>query len=137
MKMLAAVRIRGLVNVRPNVKTTLERLMLRRKNWCVLLPDNPTSRGMLKLAQDWIAWGPIKSETVKKLIDKRGEPEGEADIQKIVKGVEEGKSLKELGLKQVFRLSPARGGFKSIKYHYPRGALGKWENIDILIEKMM
>ena len=137
--MLAAVRIRGLVNVRPSVKTTLERLRLRRKNWCVLLPDNPTYRGMLKLAQDWIAWGPIKNETVKKLIEKRGElrSEGKVDSNKIMKEIEDGKSLEELGLKPVFRLNPARGGFRSIKAHYPKGALGKWENIDPLIEKMV
>ena len=64
------------------------------------------------------------------------EKEG-GDLKKAAKEIVDGKSLKEAGLKPVFRLNPARGGFKSIKAHYPKGALGKWENIDSLIEKMM
>ena len=37
---LAAVRVRGIVNVKPDIKRTLELLRLKKVNHCVLLEEN-------------------------------------------------------------------------------------------------
>lgn len=146
--MLAAVRIRGQANVNPVIRITLDRLMLRAKHNCALLPDNPVVRGMLAVANNWIAWGTISKEVAKKLILKRGKfgqsrltdeliKEKKFDVDKAISGLESGKTMRASGINPVFKLGPARGGFKSIKMHYPRGSLGKWPDVGVLLEKMM
>lgn len=145
--MLAVVRIRGQVNVRREVKDTLEKLKLSRKNSCILIPENEVYAGMIIKVKDWVAYGPVKTETAKKLIMKRGKISGERindsllkekkiDVDKLVKEVDSGKTrIRDSGITPTFRLGPARGGFKSILKHYPRGSLGKWPEIDTLLKK--
>jgi large subunit ribosomal protein L30 len=147
--MLAAVRIRGRVNIKPEIRDTLEKLKLPRKHSCVLLAENKTYMGMLKKVENWVAYGKVKTETAKKLIMKRGRVDGKKindallkekkiDVNKLLKEVETGKTkIKDSGMNPTFRLGPARGGFKSILRHYPRGSVGKWPEIDPLLEKMV
>ena len=51
----------------------------------------------------------------------------------------EGKNLKDSEIKPVFRLIPAKGGFKfSIKDNYPRGEIGyRGDKINELLERMI
>ncbi len=68
---IAVILVRGLINTRTSVKTTLAMLGLKRKNSCVMIPDNPSYRGMLNKVKDMVTWGPIDDSTIKMLIDKR------------------------------------------------------------------
>lgn len=147
--MIAIIRIRGLVNVKHNIRITLEKLKLSHKNSCILVPENDSYKGMLHVVENMVAYGPVKAETVKKLILKRGKMEGKRiddtlikatklDLDKVVKDVEAGKAgIRDAGISTVFRLTPPRGGFKSTLKHYPKGALGKWPALDGLLDKMM
>ncbi|MBW2971315.1 uL30 family ribosomal protein, partial [Candidatus Woesearchaeota archaeon] len=71
--MLAAVRIRGMVNVNTDIASTMRYLHLQRKNSCVLLEKNPSNLGMMKKAKDYITFGEIDDATFKLLVEKRGE----------------------------------------------------------------
>ena len=147
--MIAVIRIRGRVNVRRDVRETLEKLKLERKNSCILVPLSDAYKGMVKTVENWVAYGPVNAETAKKLILKRGKIEGvrlteallkekKIDVDQLVKEVDAGKTrIRDSGISSIFRLTPPRGGFKSILKHYPKGSLGKWPQIDALLEKMM
>ncbi|NOZ81570.1 MAG: 50S ribosomal protein L30 [Candidatus Micrarchaeota archaeon] len=144
--MFAVIKIRGTVTARGEIIDTLRMLRLHRKHHCVLVPDNPSFRGMLQKAKDYITWGEINDEILKELIRKRGRKPGdrrlspeEADaVFKAVKS--DGPAvLKKMGIKPVFRLTPPSGGFKkSIKQHFPKGELGyRGEKINELLERMI
>ncbi len=147
--MFAAVKIRGTVTARKEIIDTLKMLRLHRKHHCVLLPENDTVRGMLQKAKDYITWGEISDDVMKKLILKRGRKPGNkrlteeeaekvfSELKKCTSGVS--KLLISLGVKPVFRLTPPSGGFKkSIKQHYPRGELGyRGEKINELLVRMI
>lgn len=118
--MLAVIRIRGAVKVNKKINDTLKMLRLNKVNHCVVLEETPQNIGMVKKVQDYIVYGKINDKILKKLVKKRG---------KI-------KDIKEL--KQVFRLSPPRKGFKSTRLPYPKGDLGnRKEKINELLERMI
>ena len=48
----AVVRIRGSINIKPDIKKTLQLLSLTRSNHCVLLEENPVNKGMLQIVKD-------------------------------------------------------------------------------------
>lgn len=145
MEKIAVVRVRGLWGVKPKIRTTLEKLNLTRVNHCVVVDDNPYYRGMLNVVKDYVAYGPISPVMMERLIKKRGEFSrkrkvelSDEDIKQFVKEFFEGKkTLKDLGIKPVFRLNPPRKGYRSIKRPYPYGALGKWPTLDELLMKMV
>lgn len=114
--MLAAVRVRGLTGVKHYFTETMAYLNLHKKNFCVLVENNPSVSGMLKKVKDFITWGEIDSETME-LLKKRD------------KG------------KKFFRLSPPRKGFgrKGIKTPFTMGgALGyRGKEINDLIKRMI
>jgi len=142
---LAVIRIRGMWAIKPKIKDTMEKLNLSRVNHCVVIDDSPTYLGMLKKCKDYVAYGPISEKMIEKLIKKRGRKKGnkkldekEVDISNFVSRFIEGKAdLKNIGLKPVFRLKPPKKGYKSVKRPYPAGALGKWPDIDKLINRMI
>lgn len=114
MAHIAIIQIRGTIRVKPEVKYTLESLKLKRKNSCIVIENTPSYMGMIKVIKDYITYGEISEDTLKKLskISKEG----------------------------VAHLQPPRGGFerKGIKKPYTiGGALGKRDNIDVLISKML
>ncbi len=117
---VAAVLVRGTVNVRSDIKSALTTLKLLRKNACVVLPDTPANRGLMKKTKDYITYGPISKEFLSEL---------------------QGRSLKRNGKPtNVFRLHPPRGGFKgSIKKAYQDGGvLGlRAESMEALIKRMI
>jgi len=151
--MLAVVRLRGNVNVNKKIKDTLSMLRLHKKDHCVIIPDNPTNRGMLQIVKDYVAFGEINSETLSILLKKRGRLTGNISltdeyikensdfnsIEEFSNALIEGKTeIKEIPeLKPILRLHPPRGGFKNLKWQYKRGELGyQGKNINNLLYKM-
>ncbi|MCX6675320.1 MAG: uL30 family ribosomal protein, partial [Methanothrix sp.] len=62
--MFAIVRLRGEVNVRPEIKDTLEMLRIHRVNHCVVVKEDAHYRGMIQKVKDYVAWGKIDEDTL-------------------------------------------------------------------------
>src|SRR3989338_3859679 len=126
--MFAVIRVRGSVNVRRDVKDTMKMMRLTRTNQCVLLPENPTNKGMLMLSKDFITWGEIEDPVLDKLVLKRGRLPNERrveekDLKNLVQAVlKEG--TKKSGLNPVFKLHPPSKGYRNTKQPFPKGDLG-------------
>jgi large subunit ribosomal protein L30 len=151
----AAIRVRGTVNVIPDIKKTLELLNLTRANHCVVLEENPSIKGMLKTVKDYITWGEIEKETLSKLISSRGKLEGDKELtNEYIKSSTSFSSIEKLSeaiiskkfkykeipnIKPIFRLNPPKKGYEGIKRSYTKkGALGyRGKDINKLIEKMI
>jgi len=145
MRIFAVIRLRGTVTARKEAIATLKMLRLNRKMHCVIIPDTPSYAGMIHAAKDYITWGEISMEMLHRLIEKRGRKSGnrrlttEGEVNAAQRLLMEGKNLKDSEIKPVFRLIPAKGGFKfSIKDNYPRGEIGyRGDKINELLERMM
>lgn len=151
----AIIRVRGTVNVKPDIKKTMKLLRLTRANHCVIVPETPSIKGMLQIAKDYITWGEINSETLTKLLQTRGKLTGdktltdayissttsEKTIQDLATAIIDKKiTLTEIPeVKPVFRLHPPRKGFEGIKRSFVnQGALGyRGKEINGLLEKML
>jgi len=151
----AAVRVRGTVNVNPDIKKTLKLLNLNQTNHCVLLEEKPSIKGMLQVAKDYITWGEIEKDILSKLIKTRGKIEGDKNltddylktstsydnVDKLSKAIIDKKfRYKEIpNVKPIFRLNPPKKGYDSIKRSYKKkGALGyRGKDINKLIERMI
>ncbi len=141
---IAIVRIRGRRNLKPKIKKTLELLRVNRTNHCVLVEDTPQMKGMIEVCKDYIAYGPVSEETVFRLLRKRGE-KGKYRLKDVMEEEELKVAAKKILHQEptsvfadpVFRLHPPRKGYKSIKHTYPRGDLGKREDMDVLLKRMM
>ncbi len=148
------VRIRGIPDVRYDIRETLKRLYLVRKFHATIVPDTPEYRGMLKKVENFVMYGPIDKDLLRELILKRGRLVGNKPVtpeyleevtgvgfdellDKILSGEIRLKDIK--GLKPVFRLHPPRGGFKkSIKKHVRDGGeLGYREDIASVVSRML
>ena len=125
---LAAVRIRGITQVHPDVEKTLSMLRLYRKNFCFVFPNTPTYAGMLMRVKDYITWGEIDDETYNLLLSKKAEDfAGRMTDKKEIIQSNDYMVVNNKKIKKFFRLNPPRGGFekKGIKHTYPNGgALG-------------
>jgi large subunit ribosomal protein L30 len=139
-KLIAVVRIHGMVKVKSDVAETLDRLRLRRKYACVLIDSKDVVKmGMLRRVKQFVAFGFVSDEMLKKLVSARGVmvDKSDVDADKVVKGLLDSKSLSDLGLKPFFRLHPPRKGIKS-KLHFPKGVLGdNGSKINDLIGRML
>jgi len=151
--MYAAVRVRGSVNISPQIRKTLHLLGLNRVNHLVLVGS--TQLGMLEKATSYITFGEIDEKTLALLLQKRGRTQGNKRIGdeflrerkfkgfgEVAKALVEGKaSLKGIGIKPVFRLRPPRKGFerRGIKRAYSvGGALGyRASDINKLLLRMI
>jgi large subunit ribosomal protein L30 len=151
----AAVRIRGIVNVSPDIKKTLQLLNLTRANHCVVLEEKSSIKGMLQVAKDYITWGEIEKDILAKLINSRGKMEGDkkitnehiksatsyATVDKLSEAITDNKfKYKDIpGVKPIFRLSPPKKGYEGIKRSFTnKGALGyRGKKINKLIERMI
>jgi len=152
---IVAVRIRGNVGLRPEVKKTLGLMHLPKRNHSTIIINTPSQIGMLQKVKDYITWGEATPETIHLLLRERGKIVGGEDLtddyatEKLkygslrafadaiaASGVE---FWKTPGVKPVFRLHPPKGGFrKSVKKPYPNGELGfRGKDINGLIEKMV
>ncbi len=141
---IAVIRIRGQVGLKKEIAETLNRLRLRRKYSCVVF-ENPTKvqLGMIKKVRDFVAYGEINEETLKNLIEKRGQLiSKKKDIpnsEEVIKGLHEGKKFEDFNLKPFFRLHPPRGGIESKKhFSVGKGVLGdNKDKINDLIRRML
>ena len=139
---LAAIRIRGLTDIRIKIEDTLKMLRLYKKNYCCVLPNTPIYIGMLKKAKDYITWGEIDDETFNMIIDKRGEEfKGRENDSKEKIKYNDFVVVNNKKIKKYFRLNAPRKGFgrKGIKHSYQiGGALGYRGNaINDLIKRMI
>lgn len=142
MSKIAIVRVRGSIHLRRDIKDALNLLRLYRQNYCILVEDNPSYRGMIKKIKDYVTYGEIDDETYKELLAKRGEEyKGrEEDRKSKIKYKKfilvEGKKIKPF-----FRLNPPLKGFgrKGIKVGYKaHGALGyRGVKINELLKRMI
>ena len=159
MVLYAIIRIRGTVDVRPDVEYTLNLLRLRQKFAASLYPSSlPGLNNMLKVVENWATWGEIDVDTLEELLRKRGRLLGDKPItdewvkeklglsgirefaEKLINEEIMYHKLEPLGVKPFFRLHPPRGGFKgSIKKHYGAGGeLGyRGSAINELIRRML
>lgn len=121
---IAAIRIRGCVQVPIPIKDTLSKLHLFQNNICAVYPDTPAIRGMLIKIKDHITWGLLSTEGYQLLASKRGV-----------------KDPSTSDMKNYFHLHPPRGGYerRGIKRAYGEGgALGyRGDAINKLIQKMI
>ncbi|HJW97018.1 MAG TPA: 50S ribosomal protein L30 [archaeon] len=136
--------VRGVVGTQREIKDTLRMLRLDRINHCVIVPKNPNFQGMLQKARFYITWGEINQETLEKLVAKRGRFAGDKRITDLNYAKELaglillGKTVKDTGIKPVFRLSPPSKGYESTRALYPKGSLGyRGEKINELIKRMI
>ena len=140
--MIIAIRLRSTIKARREIIDTLKMLRLNRRMHSILIKETDSTKGMLMKVRDYITWGDISEENLKKLILKRGRKPGnkrltKEEVEGVIKDLEKGS--REWKIKPVFRLSPPSKGFKkSTKQHFPKGELGyRGENINKLIERMI
>ena len=152
---LLAIRIRGGVNVPTTVEDKLRLLWMEINNTATILDDRPEYLGMLQKAKDYITWGEPTVETLRRILEKRGEVPGGDDISQEALKALGYSDLNELaaalagcsvdfakleGIKPFFRLHPPRKGFKrTVKRAYrERGELGyRGEAINELAPRMI
>lgn len=151
----AVIRVRGIVNVKPDIKRTLELLRLTKVNHCVLLDENKVYKGMLQIAKDYTTWGEINKEILSNLINSRGMLVGDKRItEEYVKSATSYDSIEKLSqaiidnkfkyneipeIKPLFRLSPPKKGYEGIKRSFTNGgALGyRGKEINKLLERTL
>jgi large subunit ribosomal protein L30 len=110
---------------------------------------------MLQVVKDYATWGEINKETLSKLINTRGRLVGDKKItEEYLKSSTSYNSFDELSqaiidnkirykdlpdVKPIFRLSPPRKGYGSIKKPYTQGGAAGYrgEDINNLIERML
>ena len=144
-KVIAIVRVRGRRNVKPKIRKTLELLKLHRTNHAVVYKATPAVIGMLKVVKDYVTFGEITKEDLTALILKRGEKGrkkareiySEEAVKEFVGKFFNGEGRIKDFIDPVFRLHPPRKGWKDIKAHYPKGALGYRDNMSLLLKRMM
>ncbi len=140
--MIIAVRISGMVNMKRSTEESLYRLRLRRKYSAVLIKPTVENQKLLKRLRNFIAYGDINKETLKKLIEERGAPKNKKtklSPDKIIEDLEK-KKPQDLEIKPFFRLHPPRGGIDS-KKHFgtsKKAVLGdNKDKINDLIRRML
>jgi len=150
------IRIRGAHGMNRKILHTLHLLNLHRVNSATLVKTTPSVRGMIQKIKDYVAYGPISSDMIKKLLEKRALLEGNKpltdhyvrtntvykSISDLANAIHKGKiTLKEInGLKPIFRLHPPIGGYPgSIKKPVGAGgSLGKvGDKINLYLRKMI
>ncbi len=126
-----AVRLRGTAGDNPDVRKTMESLMLQRVFQARLLEGSASTGGMLRSVKALVAWGEPSPVVVEALLRKRAERDGgprgldepfvrsrfgKESVEDLAKSVVAGEvelaDLWRAGLKRRFRLHPPRGGFK-------------------------
>jgi large subunit ribosomal protein L30 len=151
----AVIRLRGKHDLRDTVQDTLKMLHLTRQNHCVIVPQDPTYAGMLKVVKDFVTWGEVDEQTLAKALLRRGRAVGDKPIddafvkahsrfksiwdlsQAVAKGEATLREVKEL--RPVLRLHPPVKGLRAIKRGYNDGGdLGyRGKAINQLIDRML
>lgn len=141
--MKTVIRIRGEVGVSKDMKETLNRLRLRKKYACIVIPKiSKQQEGMIHKVKDFVAYGEIDKDLFSKLIEIRGQKINKTkkvDAKHAAEELFDGKNYEEFNLKPFFRLHPPRGGIKS-KKHFgkEKGVLGDHgREMNKLLERML
>jgi large subunit ribosomal protein L30 len=154
--MYAIVRLRGTVNVSPDIRYALGLLRLHRVNHCALVEENEYTKGMIAKVKDYVAWGPISEETLATLLKTRGRLTGGkrltdeylkehspfASIPELARALLAGsvtmRELERYQIKPLLRLHPPRKGLRGKKRSYQQGGdLGyHGEQINEILYKM-
>jgi len=125
MPLIAAVRLRGRVNVGVKIATALEILNLRKKNAMVVFQETPSIKGMFAKAKDFVTYGPMTEETL-------------LAVYKAKKIVNPEKAVKEPKEHNPVHLAPPRKGLKSVKLPVKAGGdLGERKEMDSLVKRMI
>jgi large subunit ribosomal protein L30 len=128
-------------------------MRLNRVNHCVIVPENETYEGMLKIIKDYVTWGEVDVETTELMLESSGKTSGNTIFTKkelkdssfktmkaLAKNLSEGKVVMRdvPKLKPIFRLHPPRKGYEGVKRSFKEGgALGyRGEKINKLIRRM-
>ncbi len=153
--MYAVIRVRGTVNVKPDIKKTMKLIRLNRTNHCVLLEENVVYKGMLQIAKDYVTWGEINKDTLMMLIQKRGMLLGDkpitdeylkastpfASVEKLADALMDNTFVyKDIpAVKPLFRLNPPKSGYRTVKRSFQnKGSLGyRKDTINTLIQRML
>ncbi len=153
--MLAAIRIRGSIRIRKELKDTMKMIRLFKVNHMVLLPEEKQSKKMIDKVKDFVAYGEINEETLEKALKKRAKIKGNKKLTEDYLKQKKINSFKELAekiikkevklidleIKPVFRLKPPKKGYEKsgIKKAFSvGGALGyRATEINKLINKMI
>lgn len=154
VKAIAIIRLRGRTGTNYNIEHTLKLLKLHKPNHAVIYQESESLKGMLQKVKDSVTWGEVDDKTLEHVIRKRGELAGKnkisdkyvkthtefSTIKQFTKAIISGNAkIKDLSeLQPVFRLSPPRKGFKSLKNPINRrGDLGyRGEAINDLLARM-
>jgi large subunit ribosomal protein L30 len=151
---LLVVNLRGMVNTRAPVRTTLDQMKIGRRFNATIVPDDKVHRGMLHLSKEHVAWCKLDAATAEKLLKARSEKSSgrrtlEAEIKtkdygsvsEIANALASGKlKLRSVeSIRPFFRLSPPRGGFKrsTVRQFSAGGVLGPNSELPTLLEKML
>lgn len=151
----AIVRLRGVAKKNHDHRKTLDSLRLSKIHHTTIVPENANYEGMISTVEHHVTYGELDAETATALLEERGRGEGDipVDDDLVAEHTEYG-SVEELagaladdevdlgsvdGIKPVFRLAPARGGFDSKKRHVNEGgSLGyRGDAINDLLERMI
>jgi len=142
---IAVVRIRGIRKIKPKIEKALQLLNLEKPNYCVVIDDSKSNLGMLEVVKDYVAFGKIDSDTIFRLIYKRGRKGSERisevyekeKIKEMAQDIFDGKARISDIVDPVFRLHPPRKGYKDTKRLYPKGDLGRRDDMSALLRRMM
>lgn len=161
-KLAFVIRLKGVNQVSPKVKKTLQLLRLRQINNGVFVKLNKSSLNMLRLVEPYVAWGYPNLKTIRDLIYKRGFAKvdsqrvaiadnqvietalGEANIICVEDLIHEivtvGENFKKVNnFLWPFKLSPPTGALerKKAKHYVEGGEHGNREDlINTMIQKM-
>jgi large subunit ribosomal protein L30 len=151
----AVIRVRGQPDVNYNIQHTMGLLGLNKVNHCVVVPENPSTKGMLQVVKDYCTWGEVDEATLAAMLRARGKIVGDddltddylkensefADIDALAKAIIENDcKLKDVeGVKPVIRLHPPVKGYEGNKRTYKNGgALGyRGAAVNDLINRML
>ena len=151
----AVVRVRGQPDVNKDIRYTMGLMGLNRVNHCVIVPENPSTKGMLQVIKDYCTWGEIEEETLVAMIKTRGKITGDKDItddylkertafgniEELAKAmIENDYKMRDMeDAKPVFRLHPPIKGYEGNKRSFKNGgALGyRGKEINDLINRML
>ena len=118
---IAVLRISGKVDLNKDIKETMNRLRIGRKYSCTFIDeDDSVQMGMVNFATSFVAYGEVDKKLMDEIIAKRGVKDSKGKYRGFC------------------RLHPPVGGLKkSSKLNFPRGVLGKNEEIAKLLVRMI
>lgn len=143
IKKIAIVRVRGIIGIKGDIKATLNQLKIYRKNYCTVVPNNESYKGMIQKVKDYVTWGELDDETFKLLVEKKGEDyKGRlADRKDKISYKNRYMEVGKRKIKKFFRLNAPKKGYGKEGIKQPAslgGALGyRKDKINDLIQRMI